>query len=144
MFADDVCTGAAAAGPHEDIGWGDDDDDEEDSSSTPVNGKTATTSAANITAAVDANAGAEGGGAAHTTTDTLKAPSNPSQSATSPRRSQDGSDASYDIVSGATTRTASSPKDEKEAEVPPAGAKTDGAASKVAVKKDDSDEEDWE
>ena len=51
-----------------------------------------------------------------------------------PRKSQDvqsqsGSDGSYDLVSGATSRAPGSPRDEKE---------------KKAGKKDDSDEEDWE
>lgn len=58
----------------------------------------------------------------------------------SPRRSEEdmkstaGSDASYDIVSGATSRTPGSPKEEKKAEV----------AASSAVKEEESDEEDWE
>ncbi len=46
------------------------------------------------------------------------------------QHSQPDSDASYDLVSGATSRTPGSPKEE--------------AKEKGAVKRDESDEEDWE
>lgn len=57
----------------------------------------------------------------------------------SPRKSEDGkstagSDASYDIVSGATSRTPGSPKEEKK----------DVASTVASVKEEESDEEDWE
>jgi len=55
-----------------------------------------------------------------------------------PRKSQDeksqaDSESSYDLVSGATSRTPGSPKDEKPV-----------VEKKDEVKKDESDEEDWE
>jgi len=83
-----------------------------------------------------------------TATTTTTTPSQPTHKATSsdpslkpaePRKSQDqhsqpDSDASYDLVSGATSRAPGSPKDEKSAAV-------------VGVEKtvqEESDEEDWE
>jgi hypothetical protein len=47
------------------------------------------------------------------------------------QHSQPDSDASYDVVSGATSRTPGSPKDDKE-------------KAKASAKDEASDEEDWE
>ena len=58
-----------------------------------------------------------------------------------PRKSQDqgstaGSDASYDIVSGATTGAAGSPREDDKGKT--------GEGKTGEGKKDESDEEDWE
>ncbi|KAG8629031.1 hypothetical protein KVT40_002896 [Elsinoe batatas] len=98
----------AAADDGEEVGWG--DEEEEDESSTPINdGKT---------------------NPASQSTTTLTPPKADEGAEKSPRRSNEDdkkstadSDASYDIVSGATSKTPSSPKE---------------------AKKDDSDDEDWE
>lgn len=102
----------------EEVGWGDDDEEEEDRAITPI-GKAA--------------------GAATQSTNTLgatlKVGDEKDKTLLSPRRSheEDGksvadSDASYDIISGATSRAPGSPKEDK----------------KEAEKKEESDEEDWE
>ncbi|KAF2227606.1 hypothetical protein BDZ85DRAFT_209615 [Elsinoe ampelina] len=99
----------ATADDGEEVGWGD-EEEEEDESSTPVNdGKT---------------------NPASQSTTTLTPPKADEGAEKSPRRSNEDdkkstadSDASYDIVSGATSKTPSSPKE---------------------AKKDDSDDEDWE
>lgn len=105
----------AVANPEEEISW--DDDDEDDDEAVTPNGKEASQS-----------------------TTTLNPPAAKSDhlKPVSPRRSneEDGksvadSDASYDIVSGATSKTPGSPKEDKKVDAP-------------AVKEEESDEEDWE
>ncbi|KAF4554418.1 BSD domain-containing protein 1 [Elsinoe fawcettii] len=98
----------AAADASEEVGWGDDDEDDE--STTPVNdGKTNPASQSTTTLTPPkANEGAE---------------KSPRRSNEDDKKSTADSDASYDIVSGATSKTPSSPKE---------------------AKKDDSDDEDWE
>ena len=88
----------AATDPSEEIAW---DDEEDDETSTPNN----TVSNNRI---------------ASESTTTLTQPTRDSLKPTSPRRSNEdesksvaGSDASYDIVSGATSRATGSPKEEK-------------------------------
>ena len=55
------------------------------------------------------------------------------------QHSQPDSDASYDLVSGATSRTPGSPRDEKEREL-----SKKSTASVGETVKEESDEEDWE
>ena len=101
-------TGAATE-TEEEVAWDDDDDDESSTPSAAVNKASESTTTLHATA----------------TNDLLKPKS--------PRRSEDenksvaDSDASYDMVSGATSRAPSSPKDEKK----------DGG-------KEESDDDDWE
>ena len=66
--------------------------------------------------------------------DTLR-PSEPRKS--QDQHSQPDSDASYDVVSGATSRAPGSPKDEKDKEKKKSGLEGNGVA-------EESDEEDWE
>ncbi|KAK5166954.1 uncharacterized protein LTR77_007683 [Saxophila tyrrhenica] len=109
----EVLKGAAQ---EEEVAWDDEDEDEPaDASTTP--------------SAVKSNH------AASASTSTLTQPANDSLRPASPRRSHEDaksvadSDASYDIVSGATSRAMGSPKEEK----------------KEAVKgADESDDDDWE
>ncbi|GAB7349303.1 hypothetical protein MBLNU459_g8444t1 [Dothideomycetes sp. NU459] len=109
----------ASAETEEEVAWGSDDEEgeEEDQASTPHAARSSSTLTAPKTESAE-----------------LLKP------AASPRRSEeDGkstadSDASYDIVSGATSRTPGSPKEEKKAEI----------AAPDAVKEEESDEEDWE
>lgn len=98
----------AAANTTEELGWG--DEDEEDEAVTPV------TAAKGLPASQSV---------------TTLTPAKETAAETTPRRSGEdskssaGSDTSYDIVSGATSKTPSSPKVETK-------------------KTEDSDEEDWE
>lgn len=108
--------------PDENISW-DDDSDEEDQASTPQQSSQAPTDQTTQHASVTLDS----------STDTLSKPEEaPSLKPAEPRRSQDqhsqpDSDASYDLVSGATSRAPGSPKEARE------------------EKKDDDDEEaDWE
>lgn len=120
----DYCMAGAVEGEQEDVDWGEDDDDENekeaktsDATTPKPDDETPTNSSSTTPAA--------------TTKPSVKGPSKADH--LSPRRSQEGSDASYDIVSGATTQTTGSPKEE--------GAKKDQESS---AKKAESDEEDWE
>ncbi|KAI5204528.1 BSD-domain-containing protein [Aureobasidium subglaciale] len=117
----------AAQSSHEEASWDSDSEDEEDKSSTPT--KKATPVPTTATPA----------------TPITPASSTPSKSEqletpTLPHNEEDiksvsSSDASYDIVSGTTSRAAGSPKDEKSEKV----------ATKNTTKIDEeSDEEDWE
>ena len=94
----------------EEVAW-DDDDEEEPSSTTP----NASTTKHSNESATTLNA-------------ELLAPKAPRRSHEDEDKSVAGSDASYDIVSGATTQTAGSPKEEKK----------DGAG------KSDESDDDWE
>lgn len=111
--------------PTENIGWDDDSDDEQPS--TPQQPGSATPSAKQVSD----NADSQG------SSTTIHKPEEATPEATTlkpaePRRSEDmtsqpGSDASYDLVSGATSRAPGSPKEARSGE-----------------KKDDDEEEDWE
>lgn len=116
----------AAAEDDAQLGWGSDDDDDSDNeqdedATTPHAARSSST----LTAATTQN-------------QTTKANTNTLLKPRSPRRSDEDmksvadSDASYDIVSGATSRAPGSPKEEKKDPVT------------EAVKEEESDEEDWE
>ncbi|KAG9672378.1 BSD-domain-containing protein, partial [Aureobasidium melanogenum] len=104
----------------EDLTWGSDDsDDEEDRAPTPTKEKTpvpATTPTATASST--------------TTKEKLEAPT--AQQHEEETKSVTSSDASYDMVSGTTSRATGSPKDEKSDKI---------AAAKID---EESDEEDWE
>ncbi|KAG9959330.1 BSD-domain-containing protein, partial [Aureobasidium melanogenum] len=104
----------------EDLTWGSDDsDDEEDKAPTPTKEKTpvpATTATATTPST--------------TTKEKLEAPA--AQQHEEETKSVSSSDASYDMVSGTTSRATGSPKDEKSDKI---------AAAKID---EESDEEDWE
>lgn len=102
----------------EELGWGSDDSENEDESTTPNAARSSSTLAATPKAAPPR-------------ADLLKPVAEPRKSEED-GKSTAGSDASYDIVSGATSRAPVSPKEEKK----------DVAAE--AVKEEESDEEDWE
>ncbi|KAK4549473.1 hypothetical protein LTR36_006470 [Oleoguttula mirabilis] len=89
----------ATASPEEEVAW--DDDDEDDASSTPHAVPDAIKPSNDSTTTLNAS----------TANDLLK-PSEPRRS-NEDDKSVAGSDASYDIVSGTTSRTPSSPKEEK-------------------------------
>lgn len=120
----------AAADNDEEVGWGDDDEDDESSTPVPPTSTKSTTTSANLS------------------TSTLLPPKQQRQAAatsteSAPRPSQDeksssaDSDASYDLVSGVTSRTPGTPM-----MVPAA---TSGApVAAVGGKKEESDDEDWE
>lgn len=120
MYPANPFSGAANA-PTETIGW-DDDSDEEAQPATPqqnpISANAATPKSSDIPTA------------SQSSSVTLHKPSE-EQSAlrpgAEPRRSEEGSDASYDLVSGATSRAPGTPKEAKSSE-----------------KKDDDEEEDWE
>lgn len=109
-------TGAAAE-TEEEVAWGSDEEEEEDQATTPNAARSSSTLAA----------------PKPETKDLLKPVASPRRSEEDMKSTAD-SDASYDIVSGATSRTPGSPKEEKKVEVAAAG----------AVKEEESDEEDWE
>ncbi|KAH0156732.1 BSD-domain-containing protein, partial [Aureobasidium melanogenum] len=104
----------------EDLTWGSDDsDDEEDRAPTPTKEKTpvpATTATATASST--------------TPKEKLEAPT--AQQHEEETKSVTSSDASYDMVSGTTSRATGSPKDEKSDKI---------AAAKID---EESDEEDWE
>ena len=110
--------------PAETVGWDDDSDDEQPL--TPQQPGSATPSAKAPPTTTDSPA---------SSTTIHKPDEAPSESSLKPvesRRSEDmhsqpGSDASYDVVSGATSRAPGSPKE-----------------ARVGEKKDDDDDEDWE
>ena len=111
--------------PTEPIGWDDDSDDEQPS--TPQQPGSATPSAKQLPATADSPASS-------TTIQKInEVPVEPpSLKPSESRRSEDmhsqpGSDASYDLVSGATSRAPGSPKEARNGE-----------------KKDEDEEEDWE
>ena len=109
----------AANEPAETIGWGDDSDDEESSTPQQRPVSTATIQASDIPTA------------SQSSSTTIHKPSEatPESSSLKPnesRRSEEGSDASYDLVSGATSRAPGSPKETK------------GKGN------DDDEEEEWE
>ena len=117
-----MCIYSGAATDPEEVAWDDDDDDDDDDeSSTPNRNHPAANKAASES------------------TTTLNAPTaNPEalKPTKSPRRSHEDenksvadSDASYDIVSGATSRAAGSPKEEKK---------------DAGVGREESDDDDWE
>ena len=111
--------------PAESIGWDDDSDDEQPS--TPQQPGSATPSAKQPPATTDSPASST---TIHKTQEVPGEP--PSLKPNESRRSEDmhsqpGSDASYDLVSGATSRAPGSPKEARSGE-----------------KKDDDEEEDWE
>ncbi|KAK1071563.1 hypothetical protein LTR74_003193 [Friedmanniomyces endolithicus] len=104
----------AASDPTEaDVAWDDDDEDEAQSStpnavtSAPSNNSTTTL---NATATPDTDATPPLG---NTANDLLKPSKEPRRSNEDESRSVADSDVSYDIVSGATSRAAGSPKEEK-------------------------------
>ncbi|KAH0367769.1 BSD-domain-containing protein, partial [Aureobasidium melanogenum] len=103
----------------EDLTWGSDDsDDEEDKAATPTKQKTpAPTSTTTATTP---------------STSTLKPETATPQTHEEETKSVSSSDASYDMVSGTTSRATGSPKDEKSDKI---------AAAKI---EEESDEEDWE
>ncbi|KAK3648354.1 hypothetical protein LTR56_007471 [Elasticomyces elasticus] len=109
----EVLKGAAAAPAEEDVAWDDDDEDEAQSSTpnakagAPSNDSTTTL---NITTATNANTATP-----HSIDDSdlLKPTKEPRRSHEDESRSVADSDVSYDIVSGATSRTAGSPKEER-------------------------------
>lgn len=107
---------ASTSAPDEEVSWDEDSDDDEPSTSTPQ-------PASNLAASKETLKPA----AATVSPSSSLAPAQPAQ----PRRSNDeksvaDSDASYDLVSGATSRAPGSPQDKKKAVV------------------EESDEEDWE
>ncbi|KAL2049808.1 hypothetical protein ABVK25_009903 [Lepraria finkii] len=109
----------AANEPAETIGWGDDSDDEESSTPQQRPVSAATIQASDIPTA------------SQSSSTTIRKPSEatPESSSLKPnesRRSEEGSDASYDLVSGATSRAPGSPKETK------------GKGN------DDDEEEEWE
>ncbi|KAI9702810.1 MAG: hypothetical protein M1836_008024 [Candelina mexicana] len=119
----------AAKDPEEEVRWDEDSDDEP---STDAQSKTTTSAAKPSSTAAD--------NASIASTSTINQPAaedtakkdpellKPSESRKSNEHSQADSDASYDLISGATSRAPGSPKDEKKKE-------------SVA---EQSDEEDWE
>jgi hypothetical protein len=114
---------ASAANPEEEVGWDEDSDDEAAVASTQP-----ASTLPKVLVAQNAN---DSSTTLHQTPPTAQPPNDPSALQPS-RRSHDeksvaDSDASYDLVSGATSRAPGSPKDEN-----------------MAGKKDESDEEDWE
>ncbi|KAF2212195.1 hypothetical protein CERZMDRAFT_41170 [Cercospora zeae-maydis SCOH1-5] len=146
----------ATTSPEEEIKWDDDDDeddDENDRSSTP-NAKssstpnpnpnanastttlTATTTTTNNTASSSSSKPSPASGT-NTTETNLLSPTTPT------RRSEDGnksvadSDASYDLVSGATSRAPGSPKD-------PMIINSNKKQKEEGEESDDEDDDDWE
>lgn len=112
---------ASTAQDDEEIAWDEDSDSEPESPSTPqvtINKTTESSDTVPVPPAMS--------------NDNLK----PSESRRSnDQQSQADSDASYDLVSGATSRTPGSPKETNNAPAAVAGAKP---------AEDSSDEEDWE
>lgn len=111
--------------PTEQVGWDDDSDDEQPS--TPQQPGSSTPSAKEPTPTANSQASST---TIHKTEE--GAPETQSLKPLESRRSEDmhsqpGSDASYDLVSGATSRAPGSPKEARGGE-----------------KKDDEEEEDWE
>ena len=111
----------ATLNSEKEVSWDEDSDSEP---STPQPKPTTTTSA-------NAKAGEQESQPLSSSVATLE-PLEPRKS--QDQHSQSGSDASYDLVSGATSRTPSSPKEEN-------GAKKAAASETV---KEESDEDDWE
>ncbi len=106
-------TGAASAPAEADVAWDDDDEDEAQSSTpnavtgAPSNNST-TTLNATTTPETDSTPPL-----VNTANDLLKPSQEPRRSNEDESRSVADSDVSYDIVSGATSRAAGSPKEEK-------------------------------
>ncbi|TKA77899.1 hypothetical protein B0A55_03343 [Friedmanniomyces simplex] len=109
----EVLKGAAAAPAEEDVAW-DDDDEDEAQSSTPnaVTGAPSNNSTTTLNATTTADT-APASPQASTENDLLKPTKEPRRSHEDESRSVADSDVSYDIVSGATSRAAGSPKEEK-------------------------------
>ena len=107
----------AALEQNKEVGWDDDDDD--DSESPTPQPRLSTSTPKSVPTAKDGQ-GSSGGA--------LLKPVEPRKS--QDEKSQADSDASYDLVSGATTGAPGTPKDGKDKE--------------KKGKKDESDEEDWE
>ncbi|KAI9873616.1 MAG: hypothetical protein M1830_010799 [Pleopsidium flavum] len=127
----------AATGDEEEVGW---DEDSEDETSTPdASAKpSATITTSNVTLADSSTTINPAPGS----TEPKDTPSADSLKPNEPRRSNDqnsqpDSDASYDLISGATSRAPGSPKEEKEKEKEKEKRKKDVVA-------EESDEEDWE
>lgn len=109
----------------EDLTWGSDDsDDEEDKAPTPTKEKKTPAAATTATATAPS--------AAAPSASTLKPETQSTQQHEEDIKSVSSSDASYDMVSGTTSRATGSPKDEKSDKI---------AAAKID---EESDEEDWE
>ncbi|KAK4994076.1 hypothetical protein LTR66_005823 [Elasticomyces elasticus] len=135
----------AAADTEEEVAWDDDDDDDDDDDTATPNALTTTSSTTKLTQEApspplpnppsDAKSTPERKPPVATTTTTTPPPTDLLKPA-EPRRpseedgksSASGSDTSYDILSGATSRAPGSPKEEKRAE----------------RAREESDEEDWE
>lgn len=90
----------ASTDPEEEVAW--DDDEEEEPSSSTLNAVKNNKAASESTTTLNAPA----------TNDTLKLPS-PRRSHEDESKSVADSDASYDIVSGGTSRATGSPKEER-------------------------------
>ncbi|MCJ1455989.1 hypothetical protein MMC28_006346 [Mycoblastus sanguinarius] len=121
----------AALSPAETIGW-DDDSDDDDQPSTPQ--KSAATATASTPTEPSTLKSSSSSITIHKADDST--PDDPSLKPAEPRRSQDqhsqaDSDASYDLVSGATSRAPGSPKEAR-------GGEKDGK------REEDDEEEDWE
>ena len=138
--SDTNCFVGATTNAEEEVGWDDESDDEQASAAaTPKNGQAHTsTSTSTSTSAPSATSKADASKASSTppSAQPVAAAKDDSDNATlkpvaEPRKSNEhssaGSDASYDLVSGATSRTPGSPSTE--------------AAKKV---EDSDDEDDWE
>lgn len=112
-------------GQDEEIAWDADSDEEQETSPRPSTSHRITLTSHEDTASTTTISQQPQSAA----TATLSKPAEGRQS--NDQHSQPDSDASYDLVSGATSKTPGSPKEEKEKE-------------KTMKKNEDSDEEDWE
>lgn len=114
----------------EEVGWDEDSEDEQDSSATPQL-KQNQEQAPKVLVAQNAN---DSSTTLHQTPQTVTDPTSlkpePSGRRSHDEKSVADSDASYDLVSGATSRAPGSPKDE--------------VNKPTTAKADESDEEDWE
>ncbi|EEP76451.1 conserved hypothetical protein [Uncinocarpus reesii 1704] len=112
---------ASTAGDEEEVAWDEDSDSEAETPSTPQ---------VTINKALEPSDTTPVAASSSMSKDSLK-PSEPRRS--NDQQSQADSDASYDVVSGATTRTPGSPKEPGKSSATPA-----------KPVEDSSDEEDWE
>lgn len=97
-------TAGAANDPTEEVAWDEDSDDEAAATTPSNNANAATTNKAASESTTTLNA---------TSTNANLKPNSPRRSHEDEIKSVADSDASYDIVSGATSRAAGSPKEEK-------------------------------
>ncbi|KAK5049841.1 hypothetical protein LTR84_003959 [Exophiala bonariae] len=120
----------ASADETEEVGWDEDSEDEQESSTTPQL-KQSQEHAPKVLVAQSAN---DSSTTLHQTPPTLAGTASlkpePSGRRSHDEKSVADSDASYDLVSGATSRAPGSPKDD--------------VAKSTATKVEESDEEDWE